>query len=55
MKVLTWVLVVFSSIGLLGLLFKSYPDSNDLWGMLYAILVIIQGVLVLHHLHNHKL
>lgn len=48
MKGLTWALVIFSGLAVIGLLTTEAPDS--VWGMLYAFLVLTQGVLVLTHL-----
>lgn len=40
MKILAWVLFVFSCIGCLGILSDSRPDSSSLYGIVYAGLVI---------------
>ena len=53
MKVLTWVLVVFSGLAVLGMLFEENPDVTTIWGLLYAGLVIAQGIMVLNHLKGH--
>lgn len=50
MKQLTWFLVVFSSIAILGILSEPVSDSSSLWGIVYGGLVIAQGVMVLNHL-----
>ena len=50
MKALTWILVVFSGIAVLGMLFEGNPDVATIWGLLYGGLVIAQGILVLNHL-----
>ena len=52
MKILTWGLIIFSGIAALGLLWEPYPDSGTLWGLVYAGLVITQGILILNHLKS---
>jgi len=54
MKVLTWILVVFSSFAGMGLITETNPDSSTVWGLLYAGMVIAQGVMVLNHLKNEE-
>ena len=54
MKILTWILVVFSGLAILGLLTSSTNDENYFWGLVYAGLVIAQGVMVLNHLKEEK-
>jgi hypothetical protein len=56
MKVLTWVLVVFSSMAVFGLMVDVTTSSNSdgMWGVLYAGAVIVQGVMVLDHLKKEE-
>ena len=54
MKILTWFLVIFSGLGVLGLLFATEPDTTSLWGLVYGGLVIAQGVMVLMHLNKEE-
>lgn len=50
MKVLTWILVVFSGVAILGMLVE--PDGDAVYGLIYAGMVIAQGVMVLNHLNQ---
>jgi hypothetical protein len=54
MKILTWVLVIFSGIASLGLLWEPNPDSSTVWGLVFAGLVIAQGIMVLNHLKKEE-
>jgi hypothetical protein len=47
MKILSWILLIFSAIGVLGLLFESNPDSASIWGIVYAGMVIAQSIMIL--------
>ena len=56
MKVLTWVLVVFSSLAVFGLMIDVTTGSSadGMWAVLYAGAVIVQGVMVLDHLKKEE-
>jgi len=54
MKILTWVLVVFSGIAVLGMITEPVGE-NTVAGLLYAGLVITQGAMVLNHLKKENL
>ena len=56
MKDLTWVLVVFSSIAVLGLMIDVTTSSSadSMWAVLYGGAVIVQGVMILDHLKKEE-